>query len=77
MAKKDILNKAVAIAETVSALSPQIALLAQVVKAGYMGVQAVRGFYATQGHDNETLDAIIADMDRRIKRWEDADFTPR
>ena len=52
----------------------QIAVVMQLVQAGIIGYTSVRAFFKTQGHDDETLDAIIADMQARIGRWDTTTF---
>ena len=62
------------VATTVAAIQPQLAIIMQLVQAGFIGVQTIRAFYASQGHDNETLDAIVAECNKRIARWNDTTF---
>jgi hypothetical protein len=68
------IDKAAKIATTVAGLQPQIGIVLELVKAGVVGYASIRTAFATQGHDDETLDAIIADMQRRVQRWQDAHF---
>ena len=62
------------VAQTVATLQPQIAVFMQLVQAGFIGVQTVRAFYASKGHDNETLDAIVVECNAHVKRWQDTTF---
>ncbi len=64
-------QKIASIAGTIAGLSPQIETAVMLVGMGIRTVQEVRAFFQTQGHDDETLDAIIADMQRRKQRWAD------
>jgi hypothetical protein len=68
------LDNAAKIATTLASLQPQVAVVMQLVQAGIIGYTSVRAFFKTQGHDDETLDAIIADMQARIGRWNDTTF---
>ena len=73
---KDAVSKALTVVDAVSAAEPQIAVLAAAVRGGYMAIKAARQFFADQygEHDREKLDAIIADFDRRVGRWDNAKF---
>ena len=53
---------------TAGALVPQIQTAMMLVELGITTVQAVRGFFQSQGHDEETLDWIVAECDKRIAR---------
>ena len=64
------------IAATVASLEPDIAVIVKLVQAGFIGYQTVRAFFKSQDStlDNQTLDAIVSDMERRVSRWESAKF---
>jgi len=68
------IDNVVKIASTVAALQPQLAIIMQLVQAGFIGVQTIRAFYSSQGHDDETLDAIVAECNKHIARWNDTTF---
>lgn len=78
MSISDNVQKVLTVAEMVAGFEPQIAMAVQLVKKGWMGVQAVRSFFADQnaelGHDQAVLDGIIAEFDGRVKRWQTAHF---
>ena len=67
-------SKILSVAETVASLQPQIEVLLKLVRAGFVGYGMVRAFLQSEGHDNETLDAIIAEMQAEQTRWETAKF---
>ena len=68
------LDNVVKVANTVALLQPQLASILQLVQAGYIGVNLIRAFYKTQGHDDETLDAIVKSCDEHIARWNSTTF---
>lgn len=68
------LDNAAKMAATLAGLQPQIGIVLELVKAGVVGYASVRAAFKAQGHDDETLDAIIADMQRRVERWQTAQF---
>lgn len=70
MARPDVVK----IAATVAALQPQLAVLMQAVQYGIIGVQAVRLFFQKSGQDDATCDAIVAECDRQIAKWQNAKF---
>lgn len=70
----DNVSKVAQIAATVAGLQPELAIIMKLVQGGFIGVQMVRAFYASKGHDPETLDAIVAECDKHIARWEGAKF---
>ena len=73
---KDAIGKALTVADALSAAEPQIAILVSAVRGGYMAIKAARQFFADQSgeHDKEKLDAIIAEFDKRVGRWETTTF---
>ena len=68
------LDTVVKVANTVALLQPQLAVILQLVQAGFIGVQTIRAFYKSQGHDDETLDAIVKSCDAHIARWQTTTF---
>ena len=68
------LDNGVKVANTVALLQPQLASILQLVQAGFIGVNLIRAFYKTQGHDDETLDAIVKSCDEHIARWNSTTF---
>ena len=68
------LDNVVKVANTVALLQPQLASILQLVQAGFIGVNLIRAFYKSQGHDDETLDAIVKSCDEHIARWNSTTF---
>lgn len=50
------------------ALAPQIQNAVMLINLGLATSQQIRALFARDGHDNEVLDGIDAECDRRIAR---------
>lgn len=74
MAKSNTIAKAARIAEQVSALQPQIAILLTAVKGGYLAYESIRAIFKDAGHDTDTCNGIIAECDKHIAMWQNAHF---
>lgn len=74
MERKDLTARAMQITTTVAALQPQIAVLMQAVRFGIIGVEAVRLFFKSSGHDDEICDRIVADAKADVARWQNTTF---
>lgn len=49
-------------------MDPRIETAAFLINLGLTTVQKVRELFASEGHDDETLDGIMAEVDRRLAR---------
>lgn len=50
------------------ALNGQIALAAYLLQLGAVTYDAIRGFFSSEGHDDEKLAAIMLEVDQRLAR---------
>lgn len=49
-------------------LQAEIATAAMLINLGVVTVEKVKGFFSSQGHDEEALAAIMLEVDQRLAR---------